>query len=182
MVDDKKVEQVEKKILGVYVYSSLTWQDHIQWIEGKIARAFGVICKARHFFYTATLKTLYYSFLYPYLNYCIEVWGNTFPTYITPLNRLQNRAIRIIPRCNKRTHLQPLYTLGNPFAYPGINIKHPFCYVRGKCFAWFPLFMYWRVFAAGSRHRSVRFYVCETTRCASAARFALTCKLKWDLE
>ena len=48
--------------------------------------------------------------IYPYLNYCIEVWGNTFPTYITPLNRLQNRAIRIILGCNKRAHLQPLYT------------------------------------------------------------------------
>ena len=41
---------------------------------------------------------------------CIEVWGNTFPTYITPLNRLQNRAIRIILGCNKGAHLQPLYT------------------------------------------------------------------------
>ena len=111
LIDDKKVEQVEKaKFLGVYVDSSLTWQDHIQYIEGKIARALGVICKARKFFYTATLKTLYYSFLYPYLNYCIEVWGNTFPTYITPLNRLQNRAIRIILGCNERAHLQPLYT------------------------------------------------------------------------
>ena len=36
-----------------------------------------------------------------------EHWsmGDTSPTY----NRLQNRAIRIILGCNKRTHLQPLY-------------------------------------------------------------------------
>ena len=25
------------------------------------------------------------------------------------------------------------YTLGNPFAYPGINIMCPFCYLRWKC-------------------------------------------------
>ena len=25
------------------------------------------------------------------------------------------------------------YTPGNPFAYPGINITHPFCYLCGKC-------------------------------------------------
>ena len=50
-----------------------------------------------------------YAFLCLYLNYCIEVWGNTFPTYITPLNRLQNKAISVILGCNKRTHLQPLY-------------------------------------------------------------------------
>ena len=29
--------------------------------------------------------------------------------------------------------------------------------------------MYWRAFPVGFRHISVRFYVCETTRCASAA-------------
>ena len=29
-------------------------------------------------------------------------------------------------------------TLGNPFAYPGINIMHPFCYLRGNVhFDWF---------------------------------------------
>ena len=33
LIDDKKVEQVERtKFLGVYVDSSLTWQDHIQYI------------------------------------------------------------------------------------------------------------------------------------------------------
>ena len=33
LIDDKKVEQVEKtNFLGVYVDSSLTWQDHIQYM------------------------------------------------------------------------------------------------------------------------------------------------------
>ena len=27
-------------------------------------------------------------------------------------------------------------TLWNPFAYPGINITRPFCYLRGKCSFW----------------------------------------------
>ena len=109
LIDDKKVEQVEKnkkrKFLGVYVDSSLTWQDHIQYIEGKIARA---LHSQKIVLYSYS-KTLYYSFLNPYLNYCIEVWVNTFPTYITPLNRLQNRAITIILGSNKKTHLQPFY-------------------------------------------------------------------------
>ena len=64
-----------------------------------------------------------------------------------------------------------VFTQGNPFAYPGINITHPFCYLRGKCsfrLIW-PIFMYWRAFAVGSRHISVRFYVCETTRSVSVA-------------
>ena len=51
LIDDKKVEQVEKtKFLGVYVDSLLTLQDNIQYMEGKIAQALGAICKARKFF------------------------------------------------------------------------------------------------------------------------------------
>ena len=63
------------------------------------------------------------------------------------------------------------FTPGNPFAYPGINITHPFCYLRRKCSfrLILPIFMYWKAFAVGSWHISVRFYVCETTRCGSAA-------------
>ena len=34
--------------------------------------------------------------LYPYLNYCICVWGNTYDSYLQPLFKLQKRAIRII--------------------------------------------------------------------------------------
>ena len=54
------------------------------------------------------------------------------------------------------------YTPGNPFAYPGINITRPFGYLRGKCSfrLMLPIFIYWRAFPVGSRHISVRFYVC----------------------
>ena len=30
--------------------------------------------KARHYLNTSTLVSLYYSYVYPYLTYCIEVW------------------------------------------------------------------------------------------------------------
>ena len=42
-------------------------------------------------------------------------------------------------------------------------------YVRGKCpfgLIW-PIGIYWRAILVRSRHISVRFYVCETTRCVS---------------
>ena len=36
------------------------------------------------------------------------------------------------------TSIRLWITLGNPFAYPGINIKRPFCYLRGNVhFGWF---------------------------------------------
>ena len=59
LIDDKKVEQVEKtKFLGVYVDSSLTWQDHIQYIEGKIARA---LQSQKIFLYSYSKNILFFS-------------------------------------------------------------------------------------------------------------------------
>ena len=87
----------------------MSWQYHIQYIEGKIARTLGILCKARKVFISSTLKTLYYTFLYPYFNYCIEVWGNTYTYHINALMKHQNKAVRIITVSPKRTHPLPLY-------------------------------------------------------------------------
>ena len=76
-----------------------------------------------------------------------------------------------------------VYTLGNSFAYPGINITRPFCYVRGKCSfrpIW-PIFMYWRAFLVGSRHISVRFYVCETTWCVPLLCFNMQTEMRFGV-
>ena len=64
--------------------------------------------------------------------------------------------------CSLCSYFCLIFTPGNPFAYPGINITRPFCYSRGKCPFWLisSIFLYWRTFPVGSRHISVRFYVC----------------------
>ena len=74
MIRGHEIEIVEStKFLGVYLDSGLTWRNHIDYIKGKIARGIGILCKARKYLKENTLITLYYSFIYPYLCYCIEV-------------------------------------------------------------------------------------------------------------
>ena len=97
------------KFVGVYVDCCLTWRPHIQYIQGKIARSLGILSKARKFFNGDTLLTLYYSFLHPYLSYCIEIWGNTFTTYLDPLKKLQNRAVRMITGIARRKSVSSYY-------------------------------------------------------------------------
>ena len=53
--------------------------------------------------------TLYYSFVYPYFNYCNSIWGNTCQTYLEPLVKLQKRAIRIICNVDRRSHTELLF-------------------------------------------------------------------------
>ena len=51
-----------------------------------------------------TLYTLYCSFILPYLDYCIEIWGNSYKTNTLPAYSLQKRAIRIASKAGYRDH------------------------------------------------------------------------------
>ena len=42
------------------------------------------------------MKNLYYSLVYPYLNYCNLIWGGTFSSNLHPLIVLQKKVIRIV--------------------------------------------------------------------------------------
>ena len=42
------------------------------------------------------LINLCYAFIFQYLIYCVEVWGNALSTHSTPLIKLLNKIIRII--------------------------------------------------------------------------------------
>ena len=64
------------KFLGVIIDDGLKWTNHISCIKNKIAKGFGIILRARRFFNRKTLFNLYHSFIFPYLIYCVEIWGN----------------------------------------------------------------------------------------------------------
>ena len=74
----------------------------------KVAKGVGIILKARKLFDQETLLTLYYTFVYPYLNYCIHVWGKTYNVHIHDLIVLQNKAVRIVHGVPPRTNAQKL--------------------------------------------------------------------------
>ena len=89
--------------MGVTLDDSLNWSAHISKVRGKVSRGLGILCKARKKLNRDTVKTLYYSFIFPYLLYCCEVWGKTFDIYLRPLEILQKRAIRIIAGVDRRS-------------------------------------------------------------------------------
>jgi hypothetical protein len=53
---------------------------------------------------------LYYSFLQPYFNYCILIWGNAADIHLNKLILLQKRAIRIISRVQYLEHTTNLFS------------------------------------------------------------------------
>ena len=90
------------KFLGVVLDNNLTCGNHIKYISSKVSRSLGILYKLQDYLPTTSLIGLYYTFVYPYLIYCIPIWGNTTENHLYPLKILQKRAIRII---NKKPFL-----------------------------------------------------------------------------
>ena len=58
--------------------------------------------KIRPYVFNKTLRTLYYSLIYPHLIYGIEVWGSACNTTLNRVVTLQKRAVRVIAFKDKR--------------------------------------------------------------------------------
>jgi len=67
-INSQIITRVEpKKCLGVIIDKYLTWGEHVNTVKNKQYRERLVSIN--------TLTSLYYAFIYPFLMYCVEVWG-----------------------------------------------------------------------------------------------------------
>ena len=110
LINGTQLQEVSStKYLGLIIDSKLKWIDHIAHIKKKISRGIGIITRVRPFVNKKCLSNLYHAFIYPYLLYCLEVWGNALDSHIKPLCVLQNKAIRIINFSHYKASSDPIY-------------------------------------------------------------------------
>ena len=84
------------KFLGVIIDNKLRWNDHITYVKNKISKSLGILYKIRRYLDNTTLTNMYYSFVFPYLIYCVEIWGSSHKSYLDPLVKIQKKCIRTI--------------------------------------------------------------------------------------
>jgi hypothetical protein len=87
----------------------LNWRDHITYLSKKIARSIGIISIARKTLSQKTLIQLYHAFIFPYLNYCVLIWGNSPASTLWPVFKLQKLALRIVANASYRSSSYPFY-------------------------------------------------------------------------
>ena len=84
------------KYLGVYINENLMWDTQIAHINDKIAKNTGILVKLRHYVSIRTLKQLYYTLIYPYLNYALMSRGTASKFRLDTVQVKQNKCIRSI--------------------------------------------------------------------------------------
>ena len=97
------------KFLGVHIDSKLNWNEHISVIKTKVAKNIAIMNRVKHCLISSALYSLYCTLILPYLNYCCEIWGNTYKSRIHPLYIMQKRAIRICGNSDYRAHTRPIF-------------------------------------------------------------------------
>ena len=104
-IDQKLIKHVMiTKFLGVMIDSLLQWKEHINCVSLKIKKCIAIMHDLRYIFMVNTIKQLYNSFIFPYIDYCLEAWGRTYPRNINPVYVMQKKSIRIIFNAHYNEH------------------------------------------------------------------------------
>ena len=97
------------KYLGVMIDSKLNFQNHLKIIESKLSRGVGILYRLKAVLPREALCKIYFALFHPHLLYGLVAWGFTFPTYMSKLESLQNKAVKIIGGGTTRESPTPFY-------------------------------------------------------------------------
>ena len=109
-IDGQSISETDQaKFLGVIIDNNLSWKEHIRHICRKVSKGIAIIIKLRPLLSQDAIKSMYYSFVYPYFTYCNHIWGCSSKTSLNRLFILQKKAIRILCHAKNRAHTDPLF-------------------------------------------------------------------------
>ena len=94
--------------LGRSLSSNLNWKTHIHSLAKHASQKLGFLARARGFFSSSHLLSIYKSQIHPSLEYCSHVWGGAPKSTLCLLDKVQSKAIRLINDPNLTKSLQPL--------------------------------------------------------------------------
>ena len=84
------------KSLGVIIDDKLKWEDQIDSISKKVSRGIGAMKLIKPYVPKKCLSQVYNALVQTYFDYCSLVWQNCKLELQSKLQKLQNRAARII--------------------------------------------------------------------------------------
>ena len=98
-IDGKTIKRVnETKSSGLQIDEHLTWARHVENISKKIASVIGALKRIRQFIDTNTALKIYGALTQPNFDYCSSVSDGLNNTLNDKLQKLQNRAERVITK------------------------------------------------------------------------------------
>ena len=82
--------------LGLTIDAQLSWSKHVDKISKKVYSAIGALKRVRPFIATDVEVQIYNALILPHFDYCSPVWGGMSGCLSDKLQKLENRAARVI--------------------------------------------------------------------------------------
>lgn len=96
-IGNEKLERVTRmKYLGVVIDDQLTFKEHCEYLEKKIAKKVGFLSRIRNRVNRETSLLLYKSLIAPHYDFCSTILFMLNESNLHSLQKLQNRAMRVI--------------------------------------------------------------------------------------
>ena len=118
------------QFLGVILDEHLTWQKHIQLIENKVSKNVGVLYKTSKLINSKCLRSIYFPFMHPYINYVNIAWASTDKTKLKKLFGKQKQSARIIFNQNRFAHTRPLIKILNALNFYQMNLLQVLLFIH----------------------------------------------------
>ena len=98
-LNDVQIERVEcVRYIGVMLDSFLSWKQHVDLICTKLNRLFGVFSHLRHKIPEPYARQIYYSTIFPHVNYCLEIYGSCASNLVKKLQIKQNSLMKYLTK------------------------------------------------------------------------------------
>jgi Reverse transcriptase (RNA-dependent DNA polymerase) len=108
-IDGKVLEMVNViKYLGVMIDNNLKFDDHVSYVIKKAGTKINYLCRISRKLSKKTKILIYNCIISPHFDYCASVLWKTSDENIKQLQYLQNRAMRAILNCNRRSHVEQM--------------------------------------------------------------------------
>lgn len=108
-IDGKEIERVKHfKYLGMVIDCHLKMKHHIDYISKKIAKKIGFLARISNKLPIQHRVLLYKSIVAPHFEYCPTILHLCDENEFARLQKLQNRAMRVILRCKKTTSISTM--------------------------------------------------------------------------
>ena len=109
-IEHERINRVHvTKFLGIYIDDKLNWKYHINTVRSKLSKVAAIIYRASCLINQDGIYMLYCSLFLPYINYCSEIWGNTYCTNVECITVLQKRVVRLVCGARRLDHTNPLF-------------------------------------------------------------------------
>ena len=113
-IDNNVIERVnEIKYLGVILDERLHFNAHLNYVVKKAGKKFGILCRIAPCLTLISKITIYKAIIAPHFEYCTTILFLLNHEQMYELQKIQNKCMRIILRCQRETPIQlMLDTLG----------------------------------------------------------------------